>query len=277
MPDTTTTNYGWTRPEVNASADTWGTKWNNNLTEIDADLKTAADLAQLAYSTALAASGTPSGVLLLSGGTMTGQITLINSDPTNANHAARKSYVDGAYTNAAAAQTTANNAAVRANNLSDLTNAGTARTNLGLGTLATRTTAAFADIATAAIATAAEYQANTASKLLSTDAIWAAALVETLTYAASYTPDLNQFINGEMVLTGNLTLNNPTNAKPGQSGMVVLVQDATGSRTITYGTAWKFPTGMVKTLSTAGSSVDVLFYTVRTSAYITCSLQKGYA
>ena len=277
MPDTTTTNYGWTQPEVNASTDTWGTKLNASLGDIDADLKTVADLAALAYSTAVSAGGTPAGVLLLTGGTMTGHITLINSDPTNANHAARKSYVDGAYTAASAAQSTANAAAVKSANLSDLTNAATARTNLGLGALATKATAAFADIATAAIATAAEYQANTADKLLTTTQVWAAADVETLTYTASYTPDFNQFLNGTMTLTGNLTLNNPTNQKVGQSGMIVLVQDSTGSRTITFGSAWKFPTGMSKVLSTAANSVDVLFYTVRASGFIVCSLQKGYA
>jgi len=277
MADTVTTNYGWTRPEVAASADTWGTKLNNNLTEIDADLKTVADLAQLAYGTALAASGTPGGVLLLTGGTMTGAITLPGTDPTNANHAARKSYVDGAYTAASSAQSTANAALVKSQNLSDLTNAGTARTNLGLNALATKTTAAFTDIATAAITTGAEFQANTASKLVSVQAAWDAALVESLTYAASYTPDLNSFINGEMVLTGNLTLNNPTSAKPGQSGMIVFVQDGSGSRTISYGTAWKFPAGYNKALTTAASSVDILFYTVRSSGYVACSLQKGYA
>ena len=39
MADNFTPNYGWTKPENGASSDTWGTKWNDNADDIDADLK----------------------------------------------------------------------------------------------------------------------------------------------------------------------------------------------------------------------------------------------
>jgi len=43
MADGTTTNYGFTLPEVGASEDSWGTKLNQNWTDLDADLDALQD------------------------------------------------------------------------------------------------------------------------------------------------------------------------------------------------------------------------------------------
>jgi hypothetical protein len=43
VADSLTANYGWTKPDIGASDDTWGDKWNVNLDGIDAQLRTVQD------------------------------------------------------------------------------------------------------------------------------------------------------------------------------------------------------------------------------------------
>jgi hypothetical protein len=57
MADTTTPNYGLTKPEVGASADTWGGKLNTNMNLIDTQMKTNAD--------AIGGAGVPSGTVMV--------------------------------------------------------------------------------------------------------------------------------------------------------------------------------------------------------------------
>lgn len=107
---------------------------------------------------------------------------------------------------------------------------------------------------------------------------WTAAqrgTIVTLTDGATVTPDFNnQLFTWTIAGTGR-TLANPTNLVAGQSGSIYIVQDATGSRTITsWGSAWDFEGGTLPTLSTAANAVDCLVYQVRTTGSIHCYLAK---
>ena len=74
--------------------------------------------------------------------------------------------------------------------------------------------------------------------------------------------------NFTTILNGNVSIANPSNVQPGQSGIIYIVQDGTGSRTMSFNSNWKFEGGNAPTLSTGASDVDALIYNVRTSTAI---------
>ena len=127
------------------------------------------------------------------------------------------------------------------------------------------------------VATAAQYQANTTGKHLTTDKVWSAGAVVTLTDAATIAVDMSTFLNAQVTLGGNRTLGQPSNTKVGQSGFIRIIQDGTGSRTLTYHADWKFAFGSDPVLTTTASATDVLFYHVMATNYIFASLVKAVA
>lgn len=96
--------------------------------------------------------------------------------------------------------------------------------------------------------------------------------VSALTDGATITPDFAVANNFSVTLGGNRTLANPTNLTAGQSGVIVITQDGTGSRTLAYGSYFKFANGTAPTLTTTASAVDVLAYYVESSTRITARL-----
>ena len=96
--------------------------------------------------------------------------------------------------------------------------------------------------------------------------------VSALTDGATITPDFAAANNFSVTLGGNRTLANPSNQTAGQSGIITITQDGTGSRTLAYGSNWKFASGTAPILTTTASAVDVLAYYVESSTRITARL-----
>lgn len=92
--------------------------------------------------------------------------------------------------------------------------------------------------------------------------------------SGTITLDFSTANNFSMTLNANSsnTLANPSNMEPGQSGVVYITQDATGSRTLAYGSYWKFTQQTAPTLTTIPNSTDVLVYIVKSSTEIVASV-----
>jgi hypothetical protein len=96
--------------------------------------------------------------------------------------------------------------------------------------------------------------------------------VSALTDGSTITPDFALANNFSVTLGGNRTLANPTNLVAGQSGVIKLTQDGTGSRTLAFGSYWDFAAGAAPTLTTTANAVDILAYYVDSTTNITARL-----
>ena len=94
----------------------------------------------------------------------------------------------------------------------------------------------------------------------------------------SVTLDFAANQNFVLTFTGNVTLANPSTEAVGQSGIIVCIQDGTGSRTLSLGTDFETAGGSGITLSTAASAVDVIPYFVKASNSIQLgAVQKAFS
>lgn len=104
-----------------------------------------------------------------------------------------------------------------------------------------------------------------------------ASAIQTLTDGATITPDFSTGNLFTVTLGGNRTLANPTNLVAGQSGAIFLVQDGTGSRTLSWGSYWDFPAGTAPTLTTTASAIDRVDYVVRSTTSIHTVFTANYS
>ena len=220
MADTTTTNLLLTKPEVGASTDSWGTKLNTDLDAIDALFDAGPNLK------------------LTKGGTGAGTAS-----------AARTNL--GATTLGANLFTVTNPSAVtfprfNADNSVSSLSASDFRTAIGAGT-------------------------GTGDVTLTGSQTLTNKTIEAGTFTNGYTEEVNtantstastiSLADGSfqvLTLTGNATITMPT-ATAGKSFILLLKQDGTGSRTVTWSTV-KWPAGTAPTITSTASKQDIFSF-----------------
>ena len=89
-------------------------------------------------------------------------------------------------------------------------------------------------------------------------------------YAASIILSMNESNSFFVTLTGNGILGFPVKGQPGQSGLIYVYQDGTGSRTLSYVSCWNFSGGTAPTATTTANAVDIISYNVRAVAGDLC-------
>ena len=92
--------------------------------------------------------------------------------------------------------------------------------------------------------------------------------ISAVSYASTITLDFITANNFSTTLTGNVTFANPSNISAGQSGVIFITQDGTGSRTAAFGSYWDFSEGTAPTLSTGANAVDMIAWIARSSTKI---------
>ena len=86
--------------------------------------------------------------------------------------------------------------------------------------------------------------------------------------AANVTMDFANTNHFALTLGTNSNLNRPSNLTAGQTGSIFVIQDGTGSRTLSYSSVFDFAGGTAPTLTTTASAVDRIDYVVRSSSSI---------
>lgn len=251
----------------------------------DAATKTYVDAGDSATATAVAASATAAA------GSATAAAGSASSASTSATNAANSA--TAAANSASAASTSASNAAgsATAAQAAAASISGGPVTSVngetGIVSLTAAEVGAAAAVHSHAVADVTGLQTALDAKAATADLAAKAALasaqtfagaqrggITALTDAATITPDASANNYFSVTLAGNRTLANPSNLTAGQGGSIIITQDGTGSRTLSYGTAWDFAGGTAPTLTTTAGAVDRLDYFVVSGTSIHAALSK---
>ena len=102
--------------------------------------------------------------------------------------------------------------------------------------------------------------------------VWARKV--TLADGATIAPDFAKGNFFDVTLAGNRTLGAPQNARAGQSGLILIRQDSTGSRTLAFHEAWKFAGGATPVLPGGADTTSLLGFTVLAPLIVFATLIK---
>jgi len=83
---------------------------------------------------------------------------------------------------------------------------------------------------------------------------------QTLTDGATIDWNLSTQQVAKVTLAGNRTLNAPTNQQAGAFYSLAIIQDGTGSRTLTFNSVYKFTGATAPTLTTTASAKDIIIF-----------------
>lgn len=83
---------------------------------------------------------------------------------------------------------------------------------------------------------------------------------QTLTDGATIDWNLSSEQVAKVTLAGNRTLNAPSNQQAGAFYSLAIIQDGTGSRTLTFNSAYKFTGATAPTLTTTASAKDIIIF-----------------
>jgi hypothetical protein len=82
----------------------------------------------------------------------------------------------------------------------------------------------------------------------------------TLTDGATINWDMSTQSVAKVTLGGNRTIAAPTNGSTGQFASLLVIQDGTGSRTLTWNAVYEFASDTAPTLSTDGGKADLFVF-----------------